>query len=273
MAPMNQPTTGAMASGQTPSAIDRYHRDGFFLAKGLFSQEEMEVARNEAHDVIAGLAKRYDVEGTWTTANAGTGAGATTAPVTLSHCHDLQLHAATFARLLFDERLTSMFAGLMGTENVQLHHNKLFVKPPETGSPFPLHQDWPFFPHRDDSLMAAIVHLSDAPETRGCVQVVPGSNRQGRRAHQGERHWYLDDAALTEAAQPIPAEAGDVLFFSCLTVHGSGVNRSEDARTTWLIQVRDAADVPTLDRHRSPGQGTMLRGRNASNPPPPSPFG
>ncbi len=266
---MGQTIDQSENAAPSPADLARYDRDGYLLVKGLFTGEEMAVARTEGHAIISRLAGRYDVNGRWTTAD---GAEAGDPVTSLSHCHDLQLHAATFGRLLFDSRLAAFFAALMSTEDVQLHHNKMFIKPPEAGSPFPLHQDWPFFPHRDDSLMAAIVHLDDAPEERGCLAAVPGSHRSGRRQHTGEPHWFIDDQDLTESAESIPAEAGDVLFFSCLTVHGSGVNRSQEPRTTWLVQVRDAADRPTVDRHRSPGQGTMLSGVNAADPPPPSSF-
>jgi ectoine hydroxylase-related dioxygenase (phytanoyl-CoA dioxygenase family) len=63
-----------------------------------------------------------------------------------------------------------------------------------------------------------------------------------------------------ESAVPCAAEAGDVLFFSYLTIHGSGVNTSSEARTTILVQMRDPADPPTNEAHQSRGQGMMLRG-------------
>ena len=53
----------------------------------------------------------------------------------------------------------------------------------------------------------------------------------------------------------MPAEAGDALFFSYLTVHGSGVNVSAEARTTWLVQYRDPADRVIGDSH------TILSGK------------
>ena len=40
------------------------------------------------------------------------------------------------------------------------------------------------------------------------------------------------------------AEAGDVLFFSYLTIHGSGVNVSNEARTTLLVRIRDPLTRP-----------------------------
>lgn len=52
-----------------------------------------------------------------------------------------------------------------------------------------------------------------------------------------------------------------MIFFSYLTVHASGVNVSDEARTTWLVQFRDPADPPLTDSHtHSLGQGMMLAG-------------
>jgi hypothetical protein len=61
-------------------------------------------------------------------------------------------------------------------------------------------------------------------------------------------------------ATPLPARAGDVLLFTYLTIHGSGLNTSSEARTTLLIQIRDPTDHPLFLTHLSRGQGMMLRG-------------
>jgi hypothetical protein len=79
--------------------------------------------------------------------------------------------------------------------------------------------------------------------------------------HIGDGGWHLDpDEYSVETATPCPAAAGDVLFFSYLTIHGSGINTSDEARTTLLIQMRDPTDPPTIRTHESRGQGMMLRG-------------
>ena len=45
-------------------------------------------------------------------------------------------------------------------------------------------------------------------------------------------------------------------------IHGSGINVSNEARTTWLIQYRDPADRLVGNRHTgSLGQGMMLAER------------
>lgn len=258
-------------SSERDAILSAFQRDGFYLAAGLFSEAETAALRGEAHAIFERLNARFDATGAWDTVAA---AGADSSAVMLEHCHDAHLHSAAFSRALFHPGLVDLLALFLGGTNVQLHHNKLFVKPPERGAPFPLHQDWPFFPHRNDSPIAAIVHLDAATEEKGCLRAVAGSHRDGRREHLGDSDWYLPpDVVEPEQITVLPAEAGDVLFFSYLTIHGSGPNVSSDARTTWLVQVRDPHDEQTVDRHRSPGQGTMLAGTNSENAPPPTSFG
>jgi len=245
----------------TPDQLASYHENGYLLVEGLLDQDEAAALRRESHALIERLAARTEIDATWGSARELAG-GADGAPATrLLHCHDVQFYAAAFARLIVDERLTGAAADLIGGPNVQLHHTKMFIKPPEQGSPFPMHQDHPFFPHDRHTMIAAILHFDDAPEEKGCVRVVPGSHRDGPIAHLEQGGWHLPFAEYPlEAAVACPARAGDVLFFSYLTIHGSGVNVSSEARTTLLVQMRDPTDQPSVKGHESLGQGMMLRG-------------
>jgi phytanoyl-CoA hydroxylase len=239
------------------SNVEFYRENGYVLVKGLLDKAEAKEYREESHALIKRLNR--DADPTWESARELSTGGMRTE---LKHCHDAQFYSATFSRLLVDERFTDVAAALMGTPNVQLHHTKLFIKPPEKGSPFPMHQDAPFFPHARHSVAAAIFHFDDAPLEKGCVRVVPGSHKNGALEHVAEGGWHLPFSEWPlDSSVPCEAEAGDVLFFSYFTVHGSGVNTTNEARTTWLVQFRDPADHPTLDVHtNSLGQGMMLRG-------------
>jgi phytanoyl-CoA hydroxylase len=224
--------------------------------KSVFSSEEAAEFRTEAHALIERLSKQGEINAAWKSADK-----VAVTPTQLKHCHNVQFESALFSRLMVDPRLTDAAADIMQTPNVQLHHNKLFIKPPEKGSPFPMHQDYPFFPHANDSVIAAIIHFDRAPEEKGCVRVVPGSHKLGPIEHIAEGNWHLPlDQYPLESAVMCEAEPGDVLIFSYLTIHGSGVNVSDEDRTTLLVQMRDPADRPTIDRHISRGQGMMLRG-------------
>ena len=95
--------------------------------------------------------------------------------------------------------------------------------------------------------------------------MVPGSYKNGPVPHLKEGGWHLPLSEWpVESAHPCEAKAGDVLFFSYLTIHGSGVNTSNEARTTLLVQMRDPLDLPSLLTHLSRGQGMMLRGVDPS---------
>jgi phytanoyl-CoA hydroxylase len=234
-----------------------YRANGYLLVKGLFTRAEAERFREEGHALIERLSQHENVEATWGSARATAGGKQTQ----LLHCHNVEYHSGAFTRLIVDPRLTDVAAVLIESPNVQLHHTKLFIKPPEKGSPFPMHQDHPFFPHERHSMIAAIVHLDDAPEEKGCVRVVPGSHAAGPIEHDptGAFHLPVEQYPL-ESSVALPAEAGDVLFFSYLTIHGSGVNVSSEARTTLLIQMRDPADRPLYGGAVEAGEGLMLRG-------------
>lgn len=246
------------------SEVAFYRENGYFLAKGLLGRDEAEHFRTECHALVERLNSGADA--TWGSARKlspdMTGGTATMTATSLRHCHDVQFQSATFSRLIVDPRFTDIASAFIGTPNVQLHHTKMFIKPPETGSPFPMHQDHPFFPHANHTMAAAIFFFDDAPEEKGCVRVVPGSHRDGPLAHSSDGGWHLPFSEWPlDRAVPCEAEAGDVLFFTYLTVHGSGVNRSDEPRTTMLVQFRDPADPPTENVHTgSLGQGMMLRG-------------
>jgi phytanoyl-CoA hydroxylase len=244
----------------TDEQLAFYRENGYVLVRGLLKKREAAMYRQETHDLIQRLSAIRNVDATWGSAKDIAGAAATQ----VLHCHDVQFHSAAFARLIVDERLTGVAASLIGP-NVQLHHTKAFIKPPEKGSPFPMHQDAPFFPHDRHSMIAVILHFDDAPLKKGCVRVVPGSHKNGILPHDPTGGWHLDpDEYPVEKATPLPAKAGDALFFSYLTIHGSGLNVSNEARTTVLIQMRDPTDPPTIRTHESRGQGMMLHGIDPS---------
>ncbi len=225
-----------------------YQRNGYIHIRGLLSPEEAAAYRAEVHAIAD---RQGSNDATWESVKGG--------GTSITHCHDVQFRSAAFSRLLVDARLTGVAQDIVGP-NVQLHHTKMFIKPPENGSPFPMHQDFPYFPHRDHSMIAAIIHFDDAPEEKGCLCAYPGSHRLGPLEAIGNDHHLPEDPWSIEDATKIPAKAGDAIFMSYLLVHGSGVNVSSEPRTTLLIQMRDPADPPLEERHSSRGQGMMMAG-------------
>ena len=237
--------------GLSPEQKAFYQDNGYVLCRGLFSSQEAAQLRREAHELAERLKRIRNIDAAWSTVKH--------THTVVQHCHDVQFYSAVFTRMIVDPRFAAAAQSIIGP-NVQLHHTKMFIKPPEKGAPFPMHQDYPYFPFRNDSMIAAIIHLDAAPLEKGCVRVVPGSHKLGRLATTTADHSLDPEKYPIEKATPCPAQAGDVLFFSYLTIHGSGINTSREARTTVLVQMRDPEDVPLVRGHESWGQGMMLTG-------------
>ena len=244
----------------TEEQIASYRENGYIHVKGLLNKDEAGHYRTQIHALLGRLEKTRNIDAKWGSAEKVGGVG-----THLLHAHDVQFHDAAFSKLIVDERITKVAHQIIGGEGVQLHHTKCFVKPSEKGSPFPMHQDAPFFPHDQHSMIAVILHFDDAPLEKGCLRVVPGSHKLGMLDHISEGAYHLPPEKYpVDNALPCPAEAGDALFFSYLTIHGSGINVSNEARTTLLIQMRDPCDPPTIRTHESAGQGMILYGIDAS---------
>ena len=161
--------------GLTPEQVAFYRENGYLHLPAVFTAAEAAYLRAEAHALIQRLAAVRGGEQALY-AQWGSAKLVSDLPTTLLHCHNAQFHSAAFTRLICDPRLTDRIADLIGP-NIQLHHTKLFIKPPERGAPFPMHQDYPYFPHEKHTMLAAIVFFDDAPIEKGCLLVVPGSHK------------------------------------------------------------------------------------------------
>jgi len=133
-------------------------------------------------------------------------------------------------------------ADLLGCKAVELHHSTLHAKSPDSGAPFPMHQDLPFYPHADNRYVDALVHVDDADERSGCIKFLAGSHRLGKLEHimgEGVSPHLPTDTYRIEDAVSVPAKSGDVVLFSLWTIHGSAVNHSGRWRRIVRLGFRD----------------------------------
>lgn len=235
----------------------RYDEQGFIHVPTVFDAREVEQMRAAIDGIVDRAARSgSDDDHTWAGARRQEGGEA----LRLMGWHNLEYHDAAFTRAITHPRMVEVLTEILGPD-VLLHHSKMLVKPPGTGAPFPMHQDHPYFPHAEHSLVAASVHLDDADLENGCLHVMPGSHRDGPMQHEGA--FQLSDSEFPlEDGTPIPAKAGDVIFFNYLTVHGSGVNGSDRIRRNVLFQYRSGADRPTSLEHIDWGCGLVVAGHN-----------
>ena len=238
---------------------DFWNENGFYHARGVFSPDDVRELETDFDRIVAQL------QGGTESTNARWGGdemkrldgGASE----IIHTHNVQIFSARWHAAFMQPQFLDIVEQILG-EDIVLHHSKLFQKPPEKGSPFPMHQDWEYFPTERDSMMAGIIHVSDATDEMGCLRVVPGSHRLGRiEGTQGNEASDLLAKYPIEDAHVVECEAGDVVFFHYFTLHGSMPNRSNRARKTVLAQMH-AGDDRVEDGNRHPNARLVLRGWN-----------
>jgi len=248
----------------TADQIQFYKSNGYLLIPNVFRPEEIDECVQETDAMFArvqmnGRSLEATWGGKWQENEIEEDERGQTSVLSI---HNMQYHSAVFTRMLVHRQLTSAVASLIGP-NVQLHHTKLHIKPPYKGSPFPLHQDYDYFPHADDTMLAAVVYLEDASVESGCLCVMPGVHHQGALEHKHDgSHYLTPEEYPLESATACEGKAGDVLIFSYLTPHGSYPNRTKHPRRIALFQFRAADDQPLKEVHQSPGQGMMVAGIN-----------
>ncbi|MGO4374811.1 phytanoyl-CoA dioxygenase family protein, partial [Paenibacillus sp. MCAF20] len=139
----------------TSQDVQFYKENGYLLVKGVFSQPEVLQMRESVERIIQRAARaKADANHAWQ--------GDFLPPeqlkkLVLKGFHDVHYHDAAFTRAATHPNMVSLLNGIIGP-NVQLHHSKMLVKPPANGAAFPMHQDYPYFPHSNHSMLAASVH-------------------------------------------------------------------------------------------------------------------
>ncbi len=238
---------------------DVFDEQGYVLARGVFSKSEIDALEPSFDRIVDQItASDENVDATW---DGGQAAKLSRAGDVVLHTHNVQKYSRVWLDALSSDAFLDIVEAIIGPDII-LHHSKLFQKPAEQGSPFPMHQDWPYLPTERDSMIAAVIHLSDATDEMGCLRVYPGSHKLGRiEGADGRRRNGLIDRYPIEGATVVEASAGDVVFFHYFTLHGSMPNRSPRTRKTVLCQMYSGRNrVEPGNKH--PDERLVLRGWN-----------
>ena len=244
--------TPVAAVNDKPQHIGEFFDEqGYYLAKSVFSPDSVRALERDFDRIVQQLeASGEDIDARWESEYTDELDGGASRII---HTHNVQRYSAAWLAALQDPRFLDIAEGLLGPDII-LHHSKLFQKPPREGAPFPVHQDWSYFPTRHDSMIAAIIFLSDADAESGGLCVFPGSHKLGRMDNSAGRSvGDSESASLNSSAElaakyplegglAINAKPGDVVFFSYLTLHGSTPDRSDKNRKTVLVQLYGGND-------------------------------
>lgn len=237
----------------------QFQEDGYFIAKGVYSPAEVRALEEDFDRIVHQLlASGEEINARW---GGPEMASLNVAHTKVLHTHNVQQYSARWLNALTHERFLAAACDILGPD-VVMHHTKLFQKPSEEGAPFPMHQDWEYFPTLLDSMIAGIIHVSEATDEMGCLRVYPGSHKLGKvDGTSGQSESDLLAQYPLSGATPLEAEPGDVVFFHYFTIHGSMPNRSPKTRKTVLVQLH-AGNDRVEDNNRHPNERLVLAGWN-----------
>ena len=226
----------------TAQQIETYRRDGYLVIPRLIEGEQLAELRALTDRIVSearGVAANddlYDLEPSHS--------------ATLPRVR--RLKPAIFKRYAFfraltrEPRITSLLSGLLGPD-IRFYGGKLNMKSAGYGSPVEWHQDWAFYPHTNDDVLATGIYLDDCDMDNGPLMVVPGSHHGPTWDHHagGRFCGALDpEASDIDLAKAVPliGPAGSMTIHHARLVHGSALNHSNRQRRL-LLHEYTAADA------------------------------
>lgn len=155
-----------------------------------------------------------------------------------------------FWHVLRHSAMTEVLTDLLGPDT-NLLTSKLNTKAPGGGRAVEWHQDWAFYPHTNDHLLAFGLMLEDVTPDSGPLMVIPGSHKGPVLSHHmnGVFAGAIDpDDPLFDLkkAVTLTGRAGSMTVHHVRTLHGSAPNLSDRARKILFYEIAAAHAWPLL---------------------------
>ncbi|MBI1321224.1 MAG: phytanoyl-CoA dioxygenase family protein [Candidatus Hydrogenedens sp.] len=227
----------------TDADFEAFERDGYVVARGLFSAEEMRllhlVGKADA-GLLGDTLDRHDTSGHVTR---------------LALRNDLR--DDLYSAIVRSERMVRPMERMLGGEVYHYHH-KMNMKEPKVGGAWEWHQDYGYwydngclFPY----MASAMIAVDEATIENGCLQVIKGSHHMGRIEHgvvadqTGADMERVNQALKQMELVHVTMQPGDTLFFHSNLLHRSDANLSDKPRWVLICCYNAARNDPYKVHH------------------------
>lgn len=231
-----------MNTSLTSSQIEQYRTEGYVVVPDVFDGETISDLRDVTERIVAsarGLTDHTDV-----------------LDLEESHTPDFprvrrikrpHLAHSFYNELARNEAITSTLEPLIG-RNIRLRPaGKINMKAAGYGSPVEWHQDWAFYPHTNQDVLAVGILLDDMDCDNGPLMFLPRSHTGPIYDHHSNGAFCgaidVDSSGLdVSSAIEVHASAGSITVHHARLVHGSALNTSGRQRRILLYEYA-AADA------------------------------
>lgn len=209
--------------------VDFYAQNGYLMVENALSVEQLTLLRQVTQRFIDDSRELTESNEVF-----GLDEGHSAESPKLTRLKLPHLRHEAYADVLRSERIVSVLQSLLGPD-VRLNTSKLNTKAPGGGAPVEWHQDWAFYPHTNDDLLAIGIMLDDVDADNGPLLVIPGSHRGPVLNHSvnGVFSGAIDvndpDFDVSKAIA-LTGKAGSMSIHHVRTLHGSAPNLSTRPR-------------------------------------------
>jgi len=159
-------------------------------------------------------------------------------------------HSDLMRDLMYSDHILAPARDLIGSD-LRLHTSKLNMKMGGYGAAVEWHQDFAFYPHSNDDVLAIAVIIDDMASENGPLMVFPGT-------HKGPIHDHHADGVFAGAmdlegcgfdmtdAVELTGPAGSISIHHGRIVHGSALNSSDRDRRLLFYEMMAADAFPLM---------------------------
>ena len=250
----------------TPEQVDQFHIDGYLVVEDLLTPDEVADLAERADLIAAGKAdhipdtsiqlERVFREGEREVENQ---------VLSVRKLFNLAVYDDLLWGHVTNPKLVDVIADLMGTDDIKLYGDQLFMKPPEIGAAQDWHQDsasWRDILPMD--LVTAWTSIDHATTKNGCLNFAPGTHRWGMLTRPRLEPLLGDLGTDAWPVLPAPLGPGSVSFHHSLVLHQSNANTSGMRRrgyATHFMRASSYKDEEVTDAPKMP-PFKQVRGRS-----------
>jgi phytanoyl-CoA hydroxylase len=226
--------------------VQAYKRDGVVVIPDVLGAETLAEVRKVIAELVAGSAGTLEHTDVYDLEPGHTAEDPKVRRIKAPH----KVHAI-FDEIVRSKPVIDILTQLIGP-GLRLHGSKLNMKSARYGSPVEWHQDWAFYPHSNDDILAIGVLLDDTDLSNGPMLVVPGTHTGEVWNHHGEDGCFAGlidpDLIKDEIARAVPCmgKAGSMSFHHVRALHGSALNTSDRSRNLLLYEVAASDAWPLM---------------------------
>ena len=225
----------------SPQELQRYDRDGYLVIHDAVPQARLRA-------VIAETERMLDLAYTITSGTPMLDVDPAHTPQQprVRRIKSQHEHSDFFRAFAADPLIMDLLDPLMPS-GIRLHNSKINMKSAGIGESIEWHQDWAFYPHTNDDVLAVGIYLDDCTLDNGPMFVSPGSHKGPVFDHHQDGFFCgATDPANVQAeiakAVPLTGPAGTLTIHHARALHGSAHNRSAHSRR-FLLQAYAAVDA------------------------------